>query len=58
MKEIWDYVLVSANRDGLLRELVIKGIKEGMQPFGSPFVSLNSVDNRNYYQTMVKYKED
>ncbi len=58
MKEIWDYVLVSADRKDTLRELVIKGIAKGMQPFGSPFVSSSSMDVRNYYQAMVKYKED
>ena len=51
-EKIIEYYLIREDTRRRLRELVIKGIAEDMQPYGSPFM-----DGNYFCQAMVKYKE-
>lgn len=53
MKEITEYIIVHGDTYKILSSAVDRGIKEGYQPFASPYICENQ-----HFQALVMYKKD
>jgi len=61
MRQVIEYITVKSQEGyfGDFDEEINNLIKEGFQPFGSPYVTASSEGQKfQVFQAMVKYKED